>query len=59
MAKYRVLEKSFINNTIVEAGEEIEYSGEIAANLELIEEAKGKKSKASASDAPADGGDLV
>lgn len=37
MARYRVLEKSFINNSVVEAGEEVEYDGEPGRNLELIE----------------------
>lgn len=50
MAKYKVLEKSFINNAIVEAGEVIEYDGEASNNLELIDE---KKPKAKA-DANAD-----
>jgi hypothetical protein len=36
MARYRVTKKSFINNTIVEEGEEVEYSGEPGSNLELI-----------------------
>lgn len=58
MAKYRVLEKSFINNTIVEVGEIVEYEGRASGNLELIEEPKPSKSKAKA--APADDGqDLV
>lgn len=43
MAKYKVLEKSFINNTIVEAGEIVEYTGRAGSNLELV---KGGKSKA-------------
>jgi hypothetical protein len=36
MAQYRVLQKSFINNAIVEEGEVIEYDGEPSDNLELI-----------------------
>ena len=55
MAKYRVLEQSFINNSLVEVGAIVEYDGEVAGNLELIEEPKSKKAKA----APADGEDLV
>lgn len=36
MARYRVLEKSFINNSVVEAGAEVDYDGEPGFNLELI-----------------------
>jgi hypothetical protein len=47
MARYRVLAKSFINNRIVEEGEEIDYDpgpkGHASANLEAV---KGKKAKA-------------
>lgn len=46
MAQYRVLERSFIGNAIVEEGEIVEYDGEAAANLELIK--KGKKGADSA-----------
>ena len=62
MAKYRTLSKSFINNTIVEAGEIVDYDGEAGSNLELVDgeksEAKPKgKPKAAA---PTDtGSDLV
>lgn len=42
MARYRVLEKSFINNSVVEAGAEVDYEGEPGRNLELIEPAKKK-----------------
>jgi hypothetical protein len=51
MAKYKVLVKSFINNTIVEAGAVVDYDGKAGSNLELIKEskpdakAKGKDSK--------------
>lgn len=38
MPKYRVLEKSFINNAIREEGEIVEYEGRPSANLELLEE---------------------
>lgn len=44
MAQYRVLEKSFIGNQIVEAGETIEYDGEASDNLELVS-TKAKKGK--------------
>lgn len=38
MAKqYCVLERSFINNTVVEEGEIVEYDGKPGKNLELIE----------------------
>lgn len=40
MPRYRVKEKSFINNTIVEAGEEIEYDGEASDNLEPLDKKK-------------------
>lgn len=36
MAQYRVLERSFIGNAIVEEGEIVEYDGEAAANLEPL-----------------------
>lgn len=38
MAKYRVLEKSFIDNHLVEEGEIIEYEGEASGNLELVDQ---------------------
>jgi hypothetical protein len=67
MAKYRVLSKSFINNTIVEAGEVVEYTGKPGSNMELVEDekpvakAKGKAKDAApaASDAGDAGADLV
>lgn len=37
MSKYRVLVKSFINNSIAEEGEIVEYEGRAGSNLELIE----------------------
>ena len=37
MAKYRVLEKSFIGNRLVDEGAEIEFDGEAGDNLELID----------------------
>lgn len=36
MARYKVLEASFIENKLVEKGDEVEYTGEPGANLELI-----------------------
>ncbi|MEN9709576.1 hypothetical protein [Caudoviricetes sp.] len=36
MAKYRVKERSFINNSIVEEGEIVEYSGRPGSNLEPL-----------------------
>lgn len=74
MAKFRVKEKSFINNAIREAGEDIDlditHDPKLHSNLEPLEapkaKAKGKGVKADASaDAPADdqdetaGGDLA
>lgn len=47
MAKYRVLEKSFINNTIVEEGAIVEYEGKAGKNLELVEDEPAPKRKAS------------
>lgn len=40
MAKVRVLQKSFINNQIVEEGEIVDYDGELGPNLEPLD---GKK----------------
>ncbi len=37
MARYKVLEKSFIDNKLYEAGEEVEYAGAPAANLEALD----------------------
>lgn len=45
MPQYRVLQKSFIGNSIVEEGEVIDYAGEVSDNLELV---KGKKKGAEA-----------
>lgn len=47
MPQYRVLQKSFIGNRIVEEGEVIDYDGEASENLEPVK--KGKK----AAEAPA------
>ncbi len=38
MAQYTVLQKSFINDAIVEEGAIVEYDGEASDNLELIPE---------------------
>jgi hypothetical protein len=46
MAQYRVVQKSFINNTIVEEGAIIEFDGEPGANLELVKGKKGAVSSA-------------
>ena len=67
MAKYRVLTKSFINNTIVEAGALVDYDGKPGSNLELVEgdkpeakaKGKGKGAAPAASDAGDAGADLV
>ncbi len=40
MAKYRVLTKSFINNSIAEEGDIVEFDGKAGSNLELIAEGK-------------------
>lgn len=45
MPKYKVLVKSFINNTIVEEGDIIEFDGLASTNLELIPEEKPAKAK--------------
>lgn len=42
MAWYRVLERSFINNAMVDAGEIVEYDGKASANLELIKKGHSK-----------------
>lgn len=36
MARYKVLEKSFINNFTYEEGDEVEYEGEPGSALQLI-----------------------
>lgn len=46
MPTYRALQKSFINNRIVEEGETVEYDGEPSANLELVEDAPKADKKA-------------
>ena len=57
MPQYRVVQKSFINNRIVEEGEVIDYDGEASDNLEPLKPAKKGKP---AEEAPSEtGGDLV
>lgn len=52
MAKVRVLQTSFINNSLVHEGAVVEYDGEVGPNLELVEdETQAKKGKK----APAEG----
>lgn len=46
MAKYKVLERSFINNAIVEAGEIVEYDGEPSSNLAKLTKAEAKSADA-------------
>lgn len=38
MARYLVLERSFINSVLVEAGTEVEYSGQPDGNLKPLDE---------------------
>lgn len=60
MPKYYVLAKSFINNTIAEVGDVVEYDGKPGSNLELIPEKKPDAPKKGASaKAQDDGKDLV
>lgn len=40
MPKYKVLAKSFINNSIVEEGEIVDYDGKPGSNLERIKDDK-------------------
>jgi hypothetical protein len=47
MPRYKVLEKSFINNTVHEEGAIVEYDGIPSENLELV---TGKKAKADKTD---------
>lgn len=55
MPQYKVLAKSFINNSIAEEGDIVEFSGKAGSNLELIEDDKPKaKPKAKRGDAAAD-----
>lgn len=61
MPKYRILAKSFINNTIAEVGEVVEYDGKPGSNLELIVEKKPEAApqKAAKGKSYDDGKDLV
>ena len=53
MARYKVLQRSFINNTTVEEGAEVEWDGIPGANLEPIDEpAKAAKGRAKQSKEP-------
>lgn len=54
MAQYKVLEKSFIGNSLVEAGAIVEYDGEPGPNLEAVGGKKGKGKAAPVEDAGAD-----
>lgn len=38
MARYRVLEMSFINDRIVQAGDEVDYAGDPGTNLEPLDD---------------------
>lgn len=49
MAKYLVKERSWIDNRLIEAGEEIEYDGIAGTNLEKI---TAKQPRKSSTDAP-------
>ena len=59
MPKYKVLTKSFINNTIVEEGEIVDYDGKPGTNLELVEDdkPKGRGGRKSAEVSPEEGKD--
>lgn len=46
MPRYRVLEKSFIGNRLVQAGEEIDYEGEASSNLEPLDTPGGEPAEA-------------
>jgi hypothetical protein len=43
MAQYKVLQKSFINNNIVEEGEIVEYDGKPGTNLEPMKSKRSAK----------------
>lgn len=61
MAQYRVLTKSFINNSIQEEGAIVEYDGKAGSNLELVEdkpEPKAKGKKGAVASAPDDAADV-
>lgn len=57
MAQYKVLAKSFINNTIVEEGDIVEYDGKPGTNLELIKADKSGKKGSKQDSAPVDEAD--
>lgn len=57
MPQVRVLEKSFINNSLVEAGEVVEYDGELGTNLELVEGDKPKRTSRKPAAPAADAGE--
>lgn len=59
MPKYYVLTKSFINNTIAEAGEVVDYDGKPGSNLELVQEKKPDAPKKGAGKVQDEGKDLV
>ena len=53
--EYRVLETSFINGRLVQAGEKVEFDGKPGANLEPIKaEKKAKDEKPGADQQPED-----
>ena len=47
MAQYKVLQKSFINNSIAEEGEIVEYDGKPGTNLEALKSKRSQKPEAS------------
>lgn len=61
MARYLVLEKSYIGNSLVEAGAEVEFDGDAGTNLQLIEETPAPKKTSAKKPAAAgtDGADLT
>lgn len=52
MALVRVLQKSFLNNSLHEEGAIVEYDGELGPNLELV-----KKKRGAAAPVDSDAGD--
>lgn len=54
MAQYKVLERSWINNRLVEPGEVIEYAGRAGSNLEPLDKKSKKTEATSASSSPDD-----
>ena len=53
MPKYKVLQKSFIGNRLVEEGETIDYDGEPSDNLEPVDKAAKKAAESVDTDAAA------